>query len=103
MNESGPSSPPSVSSSEPSGPTEETKHLAYAEASLMLIECLIMALMENGVVTGAQMVKVVESALATKRQMVKDRDHPEIAAVAAGILSSLANSLAATKARVQSR
>jgi hypothetical protein len=63
----------------------------------MLIECLMRALMEQRVLSGGQMVEAVESAIATKRRMVADHDHPRISAVAVGVLSTLANSLAATK------
>jgi hypothetical protein len=78
--------------------SEEIKHLAYAEASLMLIECLMLTLIENNVLTTNEIVEAVETAIATKRQMVDDLEHPEIAAVAAGVLSTLANSLRAAKA-----
>lgn len=78
--------------------SEETRHLAYAEASLMLIECLMVTLIENNVLTTNAITGAVETAIATKRQMVDDREHPEIAAVAAGVLSTLANSLRAAKA-----
>jgi hypothetical protein len=77
--------------------SEETKHLAYGEASLMLIECLMLTLVEHRILTTSQLLVAVETAIATKRQMVCDRKHPEIASVAAGLLSTLANSLAAAK------
>jgi hypothetical protein len=78
-------------------PSDEMKHLAYAEAAMMLIECLMVILIENRILTTNEMVDAVETAIAAKRQMVADHDHPEIAAVAAGVLSRLANSLAAAK------
>jgi hypothetical protein len=78
-------------------PSEETKHLAYGEAALMLIECLMLVLIENRIMTTHELVNAIEDAIATKRQMVADHNHPEIASVAAGILSTLANSLAAAK------
>jgi hypothetical protein len=64
----------------------------------MLIECLMLTLVEHNILTPNEIVVAVETAIATKRQMVDDREHPEIAAVAAGVLSTLANSLAAAKA-----
>lgn len=79
------------------GPSELVRHLAYAEASVMLIECLMHVLIEQRVLTQEGMVEAIETALATKKQMVAEQQHPEIAAVAAGILSLLANSLAAAK------
>jgi hypothetical protein len=63
----------------------------------MLIECLMVTLVEQHILTTTQIAVAVETAIATKRQMVEDREHPEIAAVAAGVLSTLANSLAAAK------
>ena len=63
----------------------------------MLIECLMLTLVENRVLTTSEIVAAVETAIATKRQMVDDGEHPEIAAVAAGVLSTLANSLSAIK------
>lgn len=63
----------------------------------MLIECLMVTLVEHHILTTTQIAAAVETAIATKRQMVEDREHPEIAAVAAGVLSTLANSLAAAK------
>jgi len=78
-------------------PSEETKHLAYGDAALILLECLMVTLMKRRVLTTHEMVDAVEAAIATKRQMVADDDHPEIASVAAGVLTALANSLAAAK------
>jgi hypothetical protein len=79
-------------------PSEAVKHQAYGEAALMLVESLMFVLIEQGIFTRQQMIVAVESAIATKRQMVQDGNHPEIAAVAAGMLSVIANSLAADKA-----
>jgi hypothetical protein len=76
-------------------PSESTKHLAYAEAAVMLIECLLLVLVEQRVLTTQQAVAAVESAMATKRQMADEGEHARISAVAAGVLSTMANSLAA--------
>jgi hypothetical protein len=80
-------------------PSETLKHLAYGEAAVMLIECLMLVLIDQRVFTVEQMVTAVETAIATKRRMVEEREHPEIAVVAAGFLSTMANSLAASKSR----
>jgi hypothetical protein len=77
--------------------SEETKHLAYGEAALMLIECLMLKLVDHNILTTDDIVAAVETAIATKRQMVHDHEHPEIAAVAVGVLSTLANSLTSAK------
>jgi hypothetical protein len=63
----------------------------------MLLECLMLVLIENRILTTHELVNAIEDAIATKRRMVADHDHPEIASVAAGVLSTLANSLAAAK------
>ena len=89
------------SNGEPSA-AQTTRHLAYGEAAVMLIECLMLILTEQGVLTTQQMIAAIESAIATKRQMVQDGEHSNISAVAAGVLSTIANSLAAgggTRAR----
>ena len=75
--------------------SEQTRHLAYAEASFMLIESLMLLLIKKGLVTNEQMVETVETALEAKRTLVQEGEHARIAAVAAGVLSTLANSIAA--------
>ena len=71
------------------------EHLAYAEASIMLLECLLLVLIERRLVPMETLVEAVETAIDTKKTQVKDRMHPQIAAVAAGVLSKIANSVAA--------
>jgi hypothetical protein len=78
-------------------PYDIARHLAYGEAALTLIECLMLILAEQRVLTTQELVEAVENAIATKHQMVADREQPEIASVAVGILSAVANSLAAGK------
>jgi hypothetical protein len=72
-----------------------TKHLAYAEAALMLMESLLQLLLIRGLLTAEEIVNTVEATIATKRQMITDGEHPEISRIAAGVLSTLANSVAA--------
>jgi hypothetical protein len=76
-------------------PSETTKHLAYAEAALMLMEGLLQLLLTRRVLTTEEIVSTVEAIIATKRQMITDGEHPEISRIAAGVLSTLANSVAA--------
>lgn len=76
-------------------PADLKMHLAYAEASVMLVECLMLVLMEKKVLPIADLVDVVETAIEAKQQLVTERSHPEIATIAAGVLSKIANSLAA--------
>ena len=75
---------------------DELKHLAYAEAAVMLLECLMLKLIETRVFTSAQIVGAVEDVIATKRQMMLDGEHQQISAVALGQLRTMANSLAAS-------
>jgi hypothetical protein len=76
-------------------PSEMTKHLAYAGAAFMLVECLMLAFIERGLFTIEDMVSQVETAIATQQQTVNDGQHAEISAVASRLLTSIANSLAA--------
>jgi hypothetical protein len=71
------------------------KHLAYGEAAVLLVECLMHLLIDQRILTAQQMISAVENALAAKRQMIEEGEHAEIAAIAAGTLSVIANSLSA--------
>lgn len=71
-------------------------HLAYAEASVMLVECLMLVLMEKKVLPLETLVESVEAAIEAKRGLIKDGAHPQIASIAAGVLSKIANSVSAT-------
>jgi hypothetical protein len=82
---------------EAAAPDEGIKHLAYAEASIMLLECLMLVLIEQRVLSKEQIVAAVESVIATKRQMVAEHENHQIATVAAGVLRTLANSLTAAQ------
>jgi hypothetical protein len=72
--------------------------LAHGQAALLLLECLMLVLIERKTMTADQMVDAVDTVLATKLQMARDEDHPQIARLAAGLLSRIGNSLAAAKA-----
>jgi hypothetical protein len=76
---------------------ELVTHLAQGEASWMLLECLMMALIDRGLIPRDEMLTMVETVISTKQQMIADHEHPHIAAVAVGLLSRLSNSLAAHK------
>ena len=80
-------------------PSEITLHLAYGEAAVILLESLMLVLIERGVLKTPELLEAVEGAIDTKRQLAADRVHPEISAVAAGVLSTMANSLAAARSR----
>jgi hypothetical protein len=76
---------------------ERTKHLAYAEASLMLIEGLMQALLERKLLTLDELRSIVDNAIETKQAFVDARVHPEISTLATGILRRLGNSISATR------
>ena len=61
----------------------------------MLMEGLLQLLISRRVLTSEEIVSTVEAVIATKQQMIIDGEHPEISLVAAGVLSTLANSVAA--------
>ena len=85
----------SKDTTEPVEPELLREHLAYAEASIMLLECLMLVLIERKLIPMDALVEAVETAIETKRTQVKDGMHPQIAAAAAGLLSKIANSVAA--------
>ena len=62
---------------------------------MMLMEGLLQLLISRRVLTSEEIVSTVEAVIATKQQMIIDGEHPEISLVAAGVLSILANSVAA--------
>jgi hypothetical protein len=95
MNEPKPGGTSGATISGAGPPSETAKHLAYAEGAFALIECLMLLLIERGLFTVEEMVSQVETAVATKQQMVKDGEHAEISAIACSVLTSMANSLAA--------
>jgi hypothetical protein len=76
-------------------PSELVQHLASGEAALMLLECVLLRMLERGLLSSDELIGAVEAAIATKRQMVADREHTQVATVAVGTLSVLANSIAA--------
>jgi hypothetical protein len=77
--------------------SEHIRHLAQAEAALMLVECVMLTLIERGVVVAEDMLEATEISLQTKRRMIEEGSHPAISTVAAGMLKTIANSLAAAR------
>lgn len=68
---------------------------AVGQAALMLIESLMLALVERKVVPPSELVEAVETVIETKRRLAADGHEPEVAARAAAMLTTIANSLAA--------
>ena len=77
-------------------PDTTTMHLAYAEASVMVLECLMRLMIERKLLSMDEILHELEVAIGAKRTLMQEGSHPEIANVAAGVLSTLANSLAAS-------
>jgi hypothetical protein len=76
-------------------PDELELHLAYAEASIVMLECLMLKLIERGVLSADEIVEALETAIDTKRILAAEGVHPQIGKVAAGALIRVANSVAA--------
>lgn len=70
-------------------------HLAYAEASVVLLECLMYVLVEKKLVSKTELLAAVDNAMETKKAMADARWHETLAPVAGAVLAQLANSLRA--------
>ena len=81
---------------------DETLHLAYAEAAILLIESLMLHLVERGILSTGDLVEFMEAAVETKRDMMKEGIHPHIAEIAKGVLTSISNSVGASRPSTQS-
>jgi hypothetical protein len=80
----------------PSGqPSSVAMHLAYAEACVVLVECLMHVMVDKKVVAKEELVAAVENAMNAKNAMADANWHRDIAPVAAGVLAQIANSLRA--------
>ncbi|WP_133123390.1 hypothetical protein [Methylobacterium frigidaeris] len=75
----------------------DRQHAASGQAALMLIESLMLALVERKVIPASELVEAVETVIETKRRLAANGHEPEIAARAAALLTTLANSLAAAE------
>ncbi|AWN46101.1 hypothetical protein DK419_07075 [Methylobacterium terrae] len=71
------------------------QHAAAGQAALMLVESLMLVLVERAVIPAAELIEAVETVIETKRRLAEDGHEPEVAAQAAAMLTTLANSLAA--------
>lgn len=85
---------------DPTKPSAVTLHLAYAEASIMLIEGIVQLLIDRRVVRLEEVVETIETTIQTKRLLAEEGAHPEISRIAAGVLTTLANSVAAGSSHV---
>lgn len=79
-------------------PQTVVSHLAQAEAAIMLVEALMTLLVERRILSKEEVVETIETVMETKRQMAAEGLHPQISTVAAGLLSTITNSIAAVRA-----
>ena len=76
---------------------DQLRALAEGEAALMLVESLMLAMIEEGLIGRERVVEAVETVIETKRNLAERDQHPEISRPAVGIVRALANSIAAAK------
>jgi len=87
-------------SATPTGRTDEqTLHLAYAEASVVLIESLMLLLVERRLVSVEDLIECMETAVETKQELAKAGSHPRLSVIAVGVLDSIANSVRAAQGK----
>jgi hypothetical protein len=79
----------------PFPPSDVAMHLAYAEACVVLVECLMHVMAEKQLIPKEELVAAVENAINAKKAMADANWHQNIAPVAAGVLAQIANSLKA--------
>ena len=89
------STPDSTGSDGAAKPSEMSLHLAYAEACVVLVECLMHVMVEKKLIAKEDLVAAVENAMNAKKAMADANWHRNIAPVAAGVLAQIANSLRA--------
>jgi hypothetical protein len=81
----------------PGPPDPQTMLLAEGQAALVLAESILMALLNNGLLSKDDVNEALETVIDTKRRMLEEGQQPAPSRAAIGILSSIANSLAALK------
>jgi len=87
----------------PSSDATVTMHLAYAEASILLIESLILVLHERGQLALTDVMDAIDTVIDTKRQQVDNDEHAHVSTVAIGVLHRISNSLAASHSAMRGR
>lgn len=80
---------------EPPPPSDTSMHLAYAEACVVHVECLMYVMAEKKLIPKEELVAAVENAINAKNAMADANWHTRIAPIAAGVLAQIANSLRA--------
>ena len=74
-------------------PSEVSLHLAYAEACVVLVECLMHVMVEKNLIPKDDLIAAIENAINAKKAMADANWHREIAPVAVGVLTQIANSM----------
>jgi len=74
---------------------EKPLPLAEGQAALFLLEALLFRLIDRKLLTREDVVDLIENALSAKRRLVDEESDPEVARIAAGLLSALTTSFAA--------
>jgi len=72
-------------------------YLGEARAALCLVESLMLALLDAGVLTREQIIFAIETSVRTKQQALVDGDDPALMDQAAVVMGAIANSLAAAR------
>ena len=74
----------------------EVRRKAEGQAAMMLIESVLLALIDRGILTKAEVQELIETVIETKRNIAADGSSVEVENAAAGLLVNLANSLMAS-------
>jgi hypothetical protein len=77
--------------------TRDVMRIAHGEAALTLIESLLLTLIENDILSQDQVQESVEIAIEAQRQNAEDGNRPDVAHASAGLLTMVANSVAAAR------
>ena len=78
-------------------PPKLLPYLGEARAALCLVESLMLALLDAGVLTREQIIFAIETSIRTKQQASVDGDGPELMDQAVVAMGAIANSLAAAR------
>lgn len=78
-------------------------YFAEARSALCLVESLMLALLDAGVLTREQILFAIETSIRTKLKAAAEGDDPALMDQSAAIMGVIANSLAAARQNSQPR
>jgi hypothetical protein len=78
-------------------PAKLLPYLGEARAALCLVDSLMLALLDAGVLTREQIIFAIETSIKTKRRASADGDDPALMDQAVVAMGAIANSLAAAR------